>query len=248
MSSGNEVVSAAIGAGFSGDALLTIVAIGHRESGWDAQAQGDIGIQDGEWGPSVGVWQIRTLKGQDHTGGDRDIYALIPGAVPGQPGSGRGDLARQAAAAWTISSAGSNFQPWSTFKGLPDADRQAAQDALNGMSPTDIANAQKGKTTHLAGSGGGGIAGDLADAIDKGLGAVLGYDGTFTEWAGMVAIRTAEVIGGGLILAAGIIAFMDVMLSARGASAPGAPGTSIVARSVRSGMRLAKDAAIVAAA
>lgn len=250
MSSGPEVVSAAIAAGFRGDALLTIVAIGHRESGWDATAQGDVSIMDGKWGPSVGVFQIRTLGAQAHTGGDRDFYALIPGGTIGQPGTGTGDLMRQAAAAWTISSAGTNFAPWSTFKGLPQGDKDAAQAALAAMSPTDLANAEKGQTTHLAGSSGGGLAGGLADAIDKGLGAVLGYDGTFSEWAGMVVIRSLELIGGGLILAAGAVVFLDVISSggAGEAARGGAQGAGIVARSIRSGAQLAKKAAIVAAA
>jgi hypothetical protein len=250
VSTGPEVVSAAIAAGFRGDALLTIVAIAKRESGWDAEAQGDLGIQTGEWGPSVGLFQIRTLHAQDHTGGDRDLYALIPGATAGQPGSGKGDLLRQAAAAWTISSAGTNFAPWSTFRGLSDADKAAAQAALDGMSPTDLANAEKGKTTHLAGSSDSGIFGDaggaLADAMNNALGDVLGFDGSFTDWAAMVAVRSLEVIGGGLILSAGAIVFLDVVSQGR-ARTPAARGGGIVARSVRKGVALGRTAVTVAA-
>jgi hypothetical protein len=237
--SGQTVTSAAIAAGFSGDALLTIVAIGHRESGWDDTAQGDISIQDGTWGPSVGVWQIRTMHAQDHTGGDRDFYALIPGGTPGSPGSGQGDIMRQAAAAWTISSGGANFQPWSTFRGLPQADKDAAQAAIGGMSVTDIENAQQGKITHGASSGG---PGGLAGAIDSGLGAVLGYSGTFTEWVAMVVIRGLEVVGGGLILGVGLVVFLDVISSggAGQAARGGAQGAGIVARSIKGGVQLAK--------
>lgn len=243
MTSGPQVVAAASQAGFSGDALVTIVAIGHRESGWDERAQGDISIMDATWGPSVGVWQIRTLNAQQHTGSDRDFFALIPGGTPGQPGTGNGDLARQARAAWAISSGGTNFQPWSTFKGLPQSDRDAATQAIAGLGAggTVGGNTGSGGASSVLGLG----AGSLGDAINSALGGVLGYSGTFSEWAAMVVLRLAELVGGGLILAAGVVVFLDVVMSGR--AAPGAQGAGIVSRSLRQGVKLARNAAIVAA-
>lgn len=240
---GPTVVYAAATAGFDGDALATIVAIGHRESGWDDTAQGDLTIEDGTWGCSAGVWQIRTLHAAAGTGGDRDLQALIPGATDGQPGSGRGDLARQAAAAWSISSGGTNFGAWTTAVGLPAADRQAAADAIGTAKTTSpLANVPGGSSGGLLGD----ATGALASAIDRGLGAVIGYNGTFSEWAAMVLLRTAEVVGGALLMAAGGLVFLDVIFAGR--THQSARSAGLVARSVRQGVRLARSAATVAAA
>lgn len=76
---GPEVVRLAYngGAGFtsSGDALATAVAIaGWRgspvpgESGGDPRAEGDTTITTGKWGPSIGLWQIRSLRNPDRYG------------------------------------------------------------------------------------------------------------------------------------------------------------------------------------
>lgn len=89
-------------AGFTGEALVTIVAIARAESGFDASVLGDIGLQDDTWGPSVGLLQIRSLKKERGTGGTRDELANLSPAA-------------NARAAWEISSHGRVFTPWSVF-------------------------------------------------------------------------------------------------------------------------------------
>jgi hypothetical protein len=248
--SGPQVMSACIAAGFRGDALINIVAIGYRESGWNDTIQGDLNLVGGAWGPSVGVFQIRTLVADTGTGSDRDLQALVPGAVVGRQNSGAGNLTRQAQAAWNISGHGTEFSAWSTWRGLPQDAIDKAQAALNSMSPTDIANAMEGKTTRGAGDGGGGLLGDpiggIASAVDRGLGAVLGYEGTFSEWAGMVVIRSSELLAGGLLMAAGGIVMLDVIFSGRAGAATNraARGSGLVARSVGKGVGLAKKATV----
>jgi hypothetical protein len=91
-------------AGFSGSALQTIVAIAMGESGLRPDAKGDINLQDAKWGPSVGLWQVRTLKADTGQGTTRDIQKLLA------------DPNFQAKAAWDISGGGRNFQPWSVWK------------------------------------------------------------------------------------------------------------------------------------
>ena len=49
-------------AGFSGQALTTAVAIALGESGGDPMATGDVSLQTAKWGPSLGLFQNRTLK------------------------------------------------------------------------------------------------------------------------------------------------------------------------------------------
>jgi hypothetical protein len=65
-------------------------------------ARGDLGIQTSVWGPSYGLFQVRTLKQDTGTGHDRDINWLVSDA-------------NQAKAAYDISKGGTDFSPWSTF-------------------------------------------------------------------------------------------------------------------------------------
>lgn len=225
---GPVVARAAAGAGFTGDALVTIVAIGHRESGWDDTAQGDLTIQTGEWGPSVGVWQIRTLKAETGTGSDRDIAALL------------GHLDRQAAAAWTISGHGSNWGPWQTPNGLAQEHVDAAVAAVSGVVGAG-ATASSSSSSSSSSSGPGGIVG----LMDTALADVLGFQGTVNEWATMLVVRSLEVTGGAILFAVGLVMFLDII--GQDAGAAGA-GTGLVARSIRTGVDLAKKAAVAAAA
>src|ERR671927_832387 len=97
-----EVARACHQAGFSGEALLTIVAIAKAESGFDASAVGDTTLVDDTWGPSVGLLQVRSLREQRGTGGDRDELANT-------------DPGHNARAGWEISAHGTQFWPWSTY-------------------------------------------------------------------------------------------------------------------------------------
>jgi len=99
----SELFQAARAAGLGAAAAAIATAIALAESGGDDTARGDLNLQDAQWGPSVGVWQIRTLRSQTGTGGDRDINALT------------GNLARQAAAMNRISSGGTNWTPWTMY-------------------------------------------------------------------------------------------------------------------------------------
>lgn len=98
----SEVYQYLIGAGFNPSSATTMVAIAQAESSLRDDARGDLGIQTSIWGPSYGLFQIRTLKQQTGTGQDRDIASLV-------------DPARQAAAAYRISDGGTDFSPWSTY-------------------------------------------------------------------------------------------------------------------------------------
>lgn len=99
---GPQVAALARDVGLTGDPLVLAVAIARGESGWDSDAQGDVGIQTSVWGPSVGLWQVRSLKAQHGTGQQRDATRLV-------------DPAFNAASMWAISSGGGDFKPWSVF-------------------------------------------------------------------------------------------------------------------------------------
>jgi hypothetical protein len=59
-------------AGFTGDALVTAVAVAMGESGLNTAAMGDTSITGGGWGPSVGLMQIRSRTAGDEANGWRD--------------------------------------------------------------------------------------------------------------------------------------------------------------------------------
>lgn len=82
--------------------LVDAIAIAIAESGGDAGEVGDEGLQDQKWGPSIGLWQIRSLKAEEGKGGLRD-------------GSKLRDPAFNARAMYSISGGGKNWKPWSVF-------------------------------------------------------------------------------------------------------------------------------------
>ena len=59
-------------AGARGNQLITLAAITEGESNRRIAAIGDVDMQTGVYGPSVGIWQIRTLKADTGKGTTRD--------------------------------------------------------------------------------------------------------------------------------------------------------------------------------
>lgn len=116
-----EVYASLLAAGWPRQAAVTMTAIAGAESGWDPDALGDLGLQGQGWGPSFGLFQIRTRQGETGTGTSRDIARLSSGDV------------EQARAAWQISQQGADFSPWSVYSSgayqqfLPAAQRAAAK-------------------------------------------------------------------------------------------------------------------------
>jgi hypothetical protein len=115
-----EVVRLAQAAGFKGEGLVTAVAVAKAESGFDAEAAGDLSLVDAKWGPSLGLWQIRSLNAERGTGKTRDAGNLK-------------DPAFNARSAYAISGGGVSFSPWSVFKsGAYKQHLPAARNAIAG--------------------------------------------------------------------------------------------------------------------
>lgn len=89
--------------GLTHEQAITATAIAWAESGLRPNAVGDVGLQDDTWGPSVGLYQIRSLRAHYGTGKERDAKRL-----KGQ--------AFNTKAMVTISAGGTNWKPWSVFK------------------------------------------------------------------------------------------------------------------------------------
>jgi cell wall-associated NlpC family hydrolase len=166
--SGVVVAQHARAAGFSGDALVTAVAIAKAESGWNATAVGDTTLVSAKWGPSIGLWQVRSLNEQQGTGRERDQIALF-------------DPSFNARSAYSISRGGTYWKPWSVYtsgayrKHLAAA-RSAASDPVVAATPTTTPSlgAQPVQGLQLGGPalpitvGGAPVAGSLAAALHGG--------------------------------------------------------------------------------
>jgi hypothetical protein len=133
----SEIAYVAQQAGFRGEKLVLAVAISLGESSGNPNANGDTTITDGTWGPSVGLWQIRSINAQRGTGGERDQERLT-------------DPYFNARSAWSISSQGTDFGPWTVYtRGLYHQHMSAArQGAANPTQPqTTSSGAQGGQST-----------------------------------------------------------------------------------------------------
>lgn len=97
-----QIAQHAHDAGFRGQALTTAVAIAMAESGGKSGVKGDTTITDHKWGPSVGLWQIRSLHADRGTGRERDELANTSPGV-------------NAKHAWSISRHGTYWRPWSVY-------------------------------------------------------------------------------------------------------------------------------------
>lgn len=116
-----QVALLAINAGFPDHEIVTAVAVAFAESGGRTGAIGDVALEDATWGPSVGLWQIRSLKADYGTGRLRDQQANLDPAVN----------ARHASQLWHYTD---TWHPWSTFNsGAYRQFEAAAQAAVAGL-------------------------------------------------------------------------------------------------------------------
>lgn len=98
-----ETIAALKQAGFSDHDANIFAAISHAESGSQLNCYGDDygNYMKGKWGPSYGLFQIRTLDASTGKGDCRDIERL------------RENLLEQSKCAYEISNGGRNIKPWS---------------------------------------------------------------------------------------------------------------------------------------
>lgn len=129
-----ELIKTIAGKGFHGKALRTAYAISIAESGGRSNAKGDVSLQDNKWGPSIGLFQIRSLKDwKKYNDPYRDASRLY-------------DPRYNAEAAFKKSNQGKSFKAWSTYtsgafvKHLGEADAMAKAAAVGGAvgDPMDL--------------------------------------------------------------------------------------------------------------
>lgn len=176
-------------AGFSPQAAVIMTAIAGAESGYDDANIGDVSLQNATWGPSVGLFQIRTQKNQSGTGGYRDASWLA-----------QSDL-NQAKAAYSISGGGANFSPWTVYntgsygKFMSGA-RAAAQsvgDKLQNFLVGPAGGVAAGAVNAATGLATGALDAVLTPLLEGGK--QLGFTAAFAAIGGLL------VIGGALVFA-----------------------------------------------
>lgn len=119
---------ALLNAGAGNVQAAVLVAIGMAESGLNTSAVGDVGLENATWGPSIGVWQVRTLKADTGTGSDRDINRLRKG------------LDQQAAATVAILHS-QGLSAWSTYTGGAYRAHLATASKVSGLPASTLTHA-----------------------------------------------------------------------------------------------------------
>jgi hypothetical protein len=185
-----QVYALARGTGLSQQQAIIATAIAAAESGLNPAAVGDTSLTNATWGPSVSLWQVRTLKADTGTGRNRDIQLVS------QPGP-------NARAMYEISNGGRSWSPWSTYNDEKYRDFIAAATAAaggsTGATPAPIASATypTGQTVTVAN-------GNSPFDIDVKLGPLSGPVEGLIKAAGPIVLGSLIVAGGVTLVIVGL--------------------------------------------
>lgn len=189
-------------AGFAPQAATTLTAIAGAESGYNDTSVGDVSLEDNVWGPSYGLYQVRTLKAQTGTGGDRDIQKLSSSD------------AAQAKAAYDISRGGTDFSPWTTYTS------GAYRQFLNGAQAVSGTSADQGAPAALT---------SVTSSIGGGVASLLGLPSK-TDWVNLLLTGGALLLALVLVgVGVAVVAKPAISAAARGAKKAAGTAASIAA-------------------
>lgn len=184
--SAKDIAGFAVGAGFPASAIADAVAVAFAESSGITDRRGDVGIQNSTWGPSIGLWQIRSLKAEKGKGTTRDETHLSEPAFN----------AKSAHAIWAA--AGGSFnKDWSAYRSrayllyLPAAKIGAAQNGTRALTAASV------PTTNNP------LIPDSIEGPANALGDLAQFPAKVTAWLTdrNNIVRIAKVmLGGGLVL------------------------------------------------
>lgn len=189
-------------------ALIDAVAIATAESGRDPRKVGDLGLQDSKWGPSVGLWQIRSLKSEKGKGTTRDADKLT-------------DPAHNAKAMVEISGNGKNWDPWSVTHVSDPAGFLRYQAAI-GPATSAVSIALETKGAQKAVEDPAGAAGSLLDPVEELAGTISDIAQTPVRVANWLTepgswVRIAYFVAGGLLLVLGVAKVVQGPMTAQAA-------------------------------
>jgi hypothetical protein len=214
-----QVYTLAHNAGFDAATSAIMVGISSAESeGFQTDILGDVDLEDATWGPSVGLWQIRSLKAQTGTGGPRDVTRLT-------------DPVFNAQSAYSIYK-GQGLKAWTTYT---DGAYKAGMSALGSANPGT--GGRLGLGTSGVSAAVNAIPAAGAAAISSVTGAVSGLDavGAFFGQLGQRAtwIRILQVVGGAALIVGGVsIVGKGVIGDAASSLIPGGEAVKAVAGAV----------------
>lgn len=183
-----QLFALARGVGFSEDQAVTMAAIALAESGGNTLAVGDVSLANGTWGPSIGLWQIRSLNAQRGTGKERDAAILTDPKSNAQ--SARIIFGSQGFSAWSVYSSGAygkHLPAARAAKGFTPTTGDKVRDAVLLNGPVD-------KVGDVVEGAAGGVLGGL-DAVGAFFG-TLGQRGTW--------VRVLQVVGGAGLVVGGL--------------------------------------------
>ncbi len=193
-----QIAKYASDAGIRDKAALTrAVAIALGESSGNTDAVGDVALQNSTWGPSIGLWQVRSLNADKGKGTVRDETRLR-------------DPAFNARAMVSISNGGTNWQPWTVNNtGAYLLHMPAATAGVNSMGGV---TGNRGPIDDFADGVVDGFTGGASNALDsasmtaaslraipESLDATYGWISNRQNW-----IRVAQVVIGGVVIVAGV--------------------------------------------
>ncbi len=174
--------------GLSHEAAVTAVAVAIAESGLNENAVGDESLQDATWGPSIGLWQIRSLKAQSGTGGVRDATQLK------NPSFNARSMA-------SISNRGSDWSPWTTYnngayRSHLGAVRAAAGEpsSLDAPMPSGAATVPSGDVADVVPDTFGWVAAGVNDSVRESVMAGLLWSAAFGLAVTLVAIGAYRAV------------------------------------------------------
>jgi hypothetical protein len=229
---GAQLFALAQGAGFSSAQARIMAAIALGESGGNPAAVGDEHLVSSTWGPSIGLWQVRSLNAQRGTGQERDGSRLADPSFNAR--SARTIYTQQGYRAWTVYNTGAYG------KHLADVDKSLAGGSKDddGFGIEDVlwpGGLIPGVKDPLDGLGG--------QVVDAGKGALGGLDaiGAFAASLGQRGtwVRVLQVVGGSAMVAGGLLLLgRDVVTPVASAAADFVPG----ARAVKAAAGAAKAA------
>lgn len=191
---GAELFALAKGAGFSGAQARIMAAIALGESGGNPAAIGDEQLVNGTWGPSIGLWQIRSLHAHRGTGKERDATRLTDPRA--NAAAARIIYGQQGYRAWTVYNTGAYG------KHLRAVD--AALDGKAGLpgQPNYVPAGGLLKPGNVVDAVGGGVV-DAGKGVLSGLDAVGGFFGALGSQSTWV--RVLQVVGGAGLVAGGLV-------------------------------------------
>jgi hypothetical protein len=183
--------------------LAQATAIATAESGRDPSKLGDVALETATWGPSVGLWQVRSLKAEKGKGTSRDQDKLT-------------DPTFNAKAMVEISKSGADWSPWSVTHPA-DLTGFARYQAAMLAAPAAV-------TAMLAQKGSGALVDDAQSAAGSVLDPVTQLAGVLSDAAQTPVkifnwltdpkswLRIGYLVGGGALILLGVGIFARPVL------------------------------------